>query len=148
MVVSSCSFCVLVCFFLMIRRPPRSTRTDTLFPYTTLFRSRLRYGLAGPRRPSRREIRHQGRDRHPHRYAAGVDDAEISRGAAHRRRRQTAGPRRTPPVLDLVDTVPAIQPRHRIAYRSEEHTSELQSLMRISYAVFCLQKKKQTETHT
>src|SRR3546814_13269212 len=85
-------------FFLTIRLPPRSTRTGPLFPYTALFRS------------------HQGRERHPHRYAAGVDDAEISRGAAHRRRRQTAGPRRTPPVLDLVDTVPAIQPRHRIAY--------------------------------
>src|SRR3546814_2535586 len=128
-------------FFLTIRLPPRSTRTGPLFPYTALFRS------------------HQGRERHPHRYAAGVDDAEISRGAAHRRRRQTAGPRRTPPVLDLVDTVPAIQPRHRIAYggragartqrhRSEEHTSELQSLMRISYAVFCLKKKIQTNTTT
>src|SRR3546814_18953733 len=131
-------------FFLMIRRPPRATRTDTLFPYTTLFRSpaadegarrqrradrrirvepdgadrrRLRYGLAGPRRPSRREIRHQGRDRHPHRYAAGVEDAEISRGAAHRRRRQPAGPRRTPPVLAPVDTVPTIHTRTRITDR-------------------------------
>src|SRR3546814_5148334 len=119
------------------RRQRRSDRRILVEP-DGADRRRLRYGLAGPRRPSRREIRHQGRDRHPHRYAAGVDDAEISRGAAHRRRRQTAGPRRTPPVLDLVDTVPA---------RSEEHTSELKSLMRISYAVFCLKKKK-TQKHT
>src|SRR3546814_3313261 len=76
-----------VCFFLMIRRPPRSTRTDTLFPYTTLFRSlHARRGLAD------------------------------ARGGQH------------PFTLDLD--------------RSEEHTSELQSLMRISYAVFCLKKKK------
>src|SRR3546814_10883643 len=74
-------------FFLMIRRPPRSTRTDTLFPYTTLFRSPA--GLHASNRSSR-----SWRDR------------------------------------------PAWPPR------SEEHTSELQSLMRISYAVFCLKKKK------
>src|SRR3546814_13440578 len=77
-------------FFLMIRRPPRSTRTDTLFPYTTLFRS-------GPRR------------------LCGGSSA------------CTASSSRT---------------RHGRS-RSEEHTSELQSLMRISYAVFCLKKKKQ-----
>src|SRR3546814_9528085 len=80
-------------FVLMIRRPPRSTRTDTLFPYTTLFRSRL--GRHGDRLPRRNQRRHLG-DRRP-----------IER-----------------------------------ANRSEEHTSELQSLMRISYAVFCLKKKK------
>src|SRR3546814_7335837 len=86
-----------VCFFLMIRRPPRSTRTDTLFPYTTLFRSE------GER---------------PRRASAGrlARVADPARG--HRRR---------------------ARPRHA---RSEEHTSELQSLMRISYAVFCLKKKK------
>src|SRR3546814_10734816 len=83
----------------MIRRPPRSTRTDTLFPYTTLFRS-LR-ALQG--------ARHQPRLRSRRRR-------QISRGLALARR---AGER-----------------------RSEEHTSELQSLMRISYAVFCLKKKK------
>src|SRR3546814_8173098 len=74
----------------MIRRPPRSTRTDTLFPYTTLFRS----------------------------------------SASHWRKRASAG-----------------GARHRICQRSEEHTSELQSLMRISYAVFCLKKKKKAK-HT
>src|SRR3546814_9711295 len=79
----------------MIRRPPRSTRTDTLFPYTTLFRSGRR-----PFRP----------DPHP------CADRRCPR---NRRRSCTA---------------------HRA--RSEEHTSELQSLMRISYAVFCLKKKK------
>src|SRR3546814_16561684 len=87
---------LLVFFFLMIRRPPRSTRTDTLFPYTTLFRS-----------PSRVSDR----------FAA------------------------VPPA-----PMPSARPRRRT--RSEEHTSELQSLMRISYAVFCLKKKKLTTTHT
>src|SRR3546814_3249539 len=75
-------------FFLMIRRPPRSTRTDTLFPYTTLFRS------------------------------VGEGEAKLRE--------------RVRPFMAAM--------RHG---RSEEHTSELQSLMRISYAVFCLKKKKQ-----
>src|SRR3546814_11346571 len=94
-------------FFLMIRRPPRSTRTDTLFPYTTLFRSgvplhgRLRRTL--PAMPPRRARRlRRARFRPAAKRGAGAD-----------------GPQR----------------------RSEEHTSELQSLMRISYAVFCLKKK-------
>src|SRR3546814_7931032 len=86
----------------MIRRPPRSTRTDTLFPYTTLFRSP---------------------------------------GASARRRRRGKVPR------------PAVRPRlrhrtSRASNRSEEHTSELQSLMRISYAVFCLKKKNNNERNT
>src|SRR3546814_4207409 len=80
----------------MIRRPPRSTRTDTLFPYTTLFRS----VLAG--------------------------NAAIERS---RERRRPIGTKSL-----------ALRRQH---LRSEEHTSELQSLMRISYAVFCLKKKKQ-----
>src|SRR3546814_6451675 len=82
-------FCTFV-FFLMIRRPPRSTRTDTLFPYTTLFRSKSRC---------------------PRGVQASVDRP---RSASRRR-------------------------------RSEEHTSELQSLMRISYAVFCLKKKNRQQ---
>src|SRR3546814_5413647 len=90
----------------MIRRPPRSTRTDTLFPYTTLFRSA----------------------RFAHRVAAGHG----------RRRRDLDGFQR---VLAL--TARSTGRDHpRRAGRSEEHTSELQSLMRISYAVFCLKKKK------
>src|SRR3546814_5064748 len=89
----------------MIRRPPRSTRTDTLFPYTTLFRSPDRR-----RRAARRPHRADRRDR----------------------------PRIRRAVL-----------RHHPRRRSEEHTSELQSLMRISYAVFCLKKKKlPTTTHS
>src|SRR3546814_15334232 len=80
-------------FFLMIRRPPRSTRTDTLFPYTTLFRSWR--GAAS----SLSALPELG----VHAPARGADD---------------------------------------LRQRSEEHTSELQSLMRISYAVFCLKKKK------
>src|SRR3546814_4742083 len=80
-------------FFLMIRRPPRSTRTDTLFPYTTLFRS----------------------------ATGGSRCASVATGGK----------------LEIGQMM-----------RSEEHTSELQSLMRISYAVFCLKKKKQKQIHT
>src|SRR3546814_1069214 len=97
----------------MIRRPPRSTRTDTLFPYTTLFRS----------------------SRPP-------------------------GPRSAPPAIGVFRRCLTLimEPARRVAYgvanqrflvttkRSEEHTSELQSLMRISYAVFCLKKKKKQKT--
>src|SRR3546814_7128389 len=85
-----------VFFFLMIRRPPRSTRTDTLFPYTTLFRSL-------PNGPWWEMTFHT-----------------------------------TDQTLD--------QPERRLQ-RSEEHTSELQSLMRISYAVFCLKKKKKHDKY-
>src|SRR3546814_7582631 len=94
----------------MIRRPPRSTRTDTLFPYTTLFRS------AGERR----------RENHRNEVAIGlVRYARIEEPVHH----QSRG----------VD---------QNGVRSEEHTSELQSLMRISYAVFCLTKKINQTTHT
>src|SRR3546814_7511163 len=93
----------------MIRRPPRSTRTDTLFPYTTLFRSR------------RQEC--DGRKR-----------SKVRRSHA-----TFSAPCGTTP--DLPDRTPWTRLRRN--RRSEEHTSELQSLMRISYAVFCLKKKKQ-----
>src|SRR3546814_7037711 len=92
----------------MIRRPPRSTRTDTLFPYTTLFRSGIR-----PRRLASR--------RHP----GGVCSYRGAQPRAAAGRHRLHGGRE-PANLG----------------RSEEHTSELQSLMRISYAVFCLKKKK------
>src|SRR3546814_17530612 len=105
-------------FFLMIRRPPRSTRTDTLFPYTTLFRSRHRAA------PTRR-ARHWGRP------------TPAPPGA--RRRSDAPSPDRAP-------TPRAYTHFRRDALRSEEHTSELQSLMRISYAVFCLKKKNTTTT--
>src|SRR3546814_3368833 len=115
-------------FFLMIRRPPRSTRTDTLFPYTTLVRSR---GV------QRRRAPHAPRRRGPGAPAVllrgGRRDGlrEVRRGPG-RRGRDGGGDGR-PLGCD--------QRRHQPG-RSEEHTSELQSLMRISYAVFCLKKKK------
>src|SRR3546814_1415095 len=108
----------------MIRRPPRSTRTDTLFPYTTLFRSIEIPREAGPEiaagillNPSADEVR-------PDRQAIVMQVAQHP--------------------IEL--RVPVIQIAHvsrleRSMGRSEEHTSELQSLMRISYAVFCLKKK-------
>src|SRR3546814_7691485 len=102
----------------MIRLPPRSTRTDTLFPYTTLFRSRAR--ARAPDRPS-------GLGPFPRRYtrmAGGAGLAQPDAGAGHAAGRKLSA-----------------------QARSEEHTSELQSLMRISYAVFCLKKKKKTHHH-
>src|SRR3546814_6287144 len=86
----------------MIRRPPRSTRTDTLFPYTTLFRS-----------------------------LAQLLDLSLQRS-------QAVGHQRSDAILDCLQFCA----QHCEGSRSEEHTSELQSLMRISYAVFCLKKKK------
>src|SRR3546814_10532598 len=91
----------------MIRRPPRSTRTDTLFPYTTLFRSGSRFESAGTRR------------RHSRLHTVSTRRARAEDRPAVRGR-----------------------PECGCRARSEEHTSELQSLMRISYAVFCLKKKK------
>src|SRR3546814_8918296 len=99
-------------FFLRIRRPPRSTRTDTLFPYTTLFRSGRTAASTSPA-PALR-----CRPRWP--AAAGCCTRATSTPTS------TTGTRRR---------------------RSEEHTSELQSLMRISYAVFCLKKKKHEQAH-
>src|SRR3546814_10437714 len=101
----------------MIRRPPRSTRTDTLFPYTTLFRSD----------PSLSDDRLAVHEEPPRRTRLAAEEA--ARGVLHptRHRVELPGPIGVDGELD----------------RSEEHTSELQSLMRNSYAVFCLKKKKQ-----
>src|SRR3546814_5319880 len=97
----------------MIRRPPRSTRTDTLFPYTTLFRSPMLAGLPASRiEEQMREFASGGKP--------GVLMRQIAKGYS-------------PEVVHA---------------RSEEHTSELQSLMRISYAVFCLKKKIKKITYT
>src|SRR3546814_4359219 len=120
-----------VLFFLMRRRPPRSTRTATLFPYTTLCRSL-------PKAKPRSILVYVGEND----LAAGATPAEVANN-----------------VLTLLRQLRADYPKAHIAYlslkpspirwtlwRSEEHTSELQSLMRISYAVFCLKKKKTTKT--
>src|SRR3546814_3215318 len=101
---------VILCdfFFLMRRRPPRSTRTDTLFPYTTLFRSEAVIG-----------------------------------GIAHRGVEETVDEQRARRLVELIfHRLAADRYFNEDVERSEEHTSELQSLMRISYAVFCLKKKK------
>src|SRR3546814_1142422 len=105
----------------MIQLPPRSTRTDTLFPYTTLFRSRdLR--LARFRLHPDRGVGH----RLPRLWQGAVDDQLLH-----------------PQPRTVDDRGGAVDGgRPRAGGRSEEHTSELQSLMRISYAVFCLKKKK------
>src|SRR3546814_4879892 len=101
----------------MIRRPPRSTRTDTLFPYTTLFRS--------PAKSSPR----------PYRLTSRAASSVLS---------VVAGP---PAVTQRKSGTRRLSCRST-GERSEEHTSELQSLMRISYAVFCLKKKKKNTTNT
>src|SRR3546814_4998830 len=88
----------------MIRRPPRSTRTDTLFPYTTLFRSAA----------------------HAHEVPAKA---------------------MAEPIFDVRDVAVFYADHRAVTDRSEEHTSELQSLMRISYAVFCLKKKKRKNNY-
>src|SRR3546814_6036577 len=106
----------------MIRRPPRSTRTDTLFPYTTLFRSPLFFAAALPQRmlPPRFN-RYQGGGT----YGFHIDGSVMRLGGAERIHVRS----------DISCTLFLSEPR------SEEHTSELQSLMRISYDVFCLKKK-------
>src|SRR3546814_4173181 len=113
----------------MIRRPPRSTRTDTLFPYTTLFRSvRCRSACKAfpcDHRPS--PFRTVRTDLPPR-------DGPVSIGQWHQ-------------VSWLALSRPPVLSAHHKSRRSEEHTSELQSLMRISYAVFCLTKKKTKKTN-
>src|SRR3546814_1725723 len=139
------------CFFLMIRRPPRSTRTDTLFPYTTLFRShdahlahRLGHAFARPARAHaldqrRHRIapyvgRHLGGDR-----LVGDDVGAMFFEAQIEENAGAAGRLALGSDLEQVDRAGA----HALRLdRSEEHTTELQSLMRISYAVFCLKKKR------
>src|SRR3546814_7415455 len=113
----------------MIRRPPRSTRTDTLFPYTTLFRSASNAHCA-------RVVSHLERRRRGDRGAAG-GRARADRPVAARR----AGRGHCRLVRAARDDA-LDRPAAVAGERSEEHTSELQSLMRISYAVFCLKKKK------
>src|SRR3546814_10045527 len=111
----------------MIRRPPRSTRTDTLFPYTTLFRSR---DAVGPELLDGKVQRIEPVGQARIAAHGDVDDLDVVRSAVHDHPLQGSEER-----ADV---------RGAVATRSEEHTSELQSLMRISYAVFCLKTKKYT----
>src|SRR3546814_5219835 len=108
----------------MIRRPPRSTRTDTLFPSTTLFRSRV--GDVGFLDPRRRQC-----DAAQSWHGRKISPGNEGHASPSARGRRSGGN----PMSVLAYLIP-------ISLRSEEHTSELQSLMRISYAVFCLKKKK------
>src|SRR3546814_10521396 len=112
----------------MIRRPPRSTRTDTLFPYTTLFRS-------NPANTNAYIAMKSAPDLDPRNFTAMLR-------LDHNRALSQLAHKASVPVGDI----------QRLIVRSEEHTSELQSLMRISYAVFCLKKKNPptyiSHTHT
>src|SRR3546814_4226415 len=118
----------------MIRRPPRSTRTDTLFPYTTLFRS--------PVSQPRTEFCHWAMVDIPAELRE-IPAGSCSGGVTAHGKRDPAGPPGARQGLNDYTGWFAGDD----ALRSEEHTSELQSLMRISYAVFCLKKKKNTR-HT
>src|SRR3546814_1151897 len=122
----------------MIRRPPRSTRTDTLFPYTTLFRSTL--FARGRRKPPAAARRIAGSLR----WAAEpfVKRLLSSRAAIGSSMDRAASPS---PLRAGKPRSVRLRRRAGARFRSEEHTSELQSLMHISYAVFCLKKKNQKD---
>src|SRR3546814_1079668 len=127
----------------MIRRPPISTRTDTLFPYTTLFRSGLHKGHnpSGDQAGYLRET-----DSHP---VAAFDQYMLSL-IVFARLIQISVQELASDINDRLDGSTnrgAIDVNVEHTHRSEEHTSELQSLMRISYAVFCLKKKKKKKTN-
>src|SRR3546814_3132554 len=123
----------------MIRRPPRSTRTDTLFPYTTLFRS-----IAGNETTTKLIGNMAYRLwQHPDQRQLLIDDPSLIGNAVEETLRfdgssQIIVRRAGEDVTMRGKTIPE---GARIGLRSEEHTSELQSLMRISYAVFCLKNK-------
>src|SRR3546814_9615460 len=115
----------------MLRLPPRSKRTDTLFPYTTLFRSSQKW----------KQIRHVSNEctRDPYLRPCHCQTTHFC---------QTPGPRRSEVHGQNSVRPSAVRVLHGNDPRSEEHTSELQSLMRSSYAVFCLQTKKLNRNHT
>src|SRR3546814_3738218 len=132
----------------MIRRPPRSTRTYTLFPYTTLFRSQGQQAGGAGRRiaDGDPELRVAAADRH-----RSPRTRTRPRAAGTGRRTSTgpaAGTARRRRPLATAAAVPVQHLGQPELPRSEEHTSELQSLMRISYAVFCLRKKHINYNHT
>src|SRR3546814_1749320 len=110
----------------MIRRPPRSTRTDTLFPYTTLFRSRGTCTVARVSHPSNAHNAPTQTHKYTHTHHRPLIHQSIQ----------------PPPTINQATAKGGRSVRITCVRRSEEHTSELQSLMRISYAVFCLKKKQ------
>src|SRR3546814_8300126 len=114
----------------MIRRPPISTRTDTLLPYTTLFRSLSSCRLSNV----------ECRD-----YVLAHHDDLSEIPCIASAIRPVPYCTRSNDMTVISRSVPGASSMSLIAFRSEEHTSELQSLMRISYAVFCLKKKKQSK---
>src|SRR3546814_10691450 len=120
----------------MIRRPPRSTRTDTLFPYTTLFRS-PRSGI--PRLATSKERRLDGGYQKGGSSPSGSRPVYVAECLDHGC--GGIGIARICAETVADESKPG-------SSRSEEHTSELQSLMRISYAVFCLKKNRKNHTHT
>src|SRR3546814_10213512 len=134
--------CAYVCFYLMIRRPPRSTRTDTLFPYTTLFRSISRI-VARVAQDLLRPV-----------FAVGLNHGfPIARNLGIGRVDRIVHAGAAVPVLPYAyahsfEKFIRRDEGGELLDRSEEHTSELQSLMRISYAVFCLKKKKKNTDNT
>src|SRR3546814_8500188 len=119
----------------MIRRPPRSTRTDTLFPYTTLFRSAFQLAFILPN--TFRRLFAEG--------AFSVAFVPMYSRALHRSESEGGG---EAAAAKFADDVLSVFLWTLLVFRSEEHTSELQSLMRISYAVFCLKKKNKRSTMT
>src|SRR3546814_9090414 len=129
----------------MIRRPPRSTRTDTLFPYTTLFRSIFgEQNVADLLRPHR-VADHQRNDvrRRIHHRQAGVAEALLEIGGGFLLRLALDARRfKMPHARKHARDEHRREAGREDEARSEEHTSELQSIMRISYAVFCLTQKK------
>src|SRR3546814_7458130 len=118
----------------MILRPPRSTRTDTLFPYTTLFRSQRHRRLA---RAREQRAEHEDRRAHLAHDVIGRDGRGQRRRARGHHAAEIFGPR----TLDRRRAAELVEQMAETV-RSEEHTSELQSLMRIPSAVFCLKKTK------
>src|SRR3546814_4711900 len=128
----------------MIRRPPRSTRTDTLFPYTTLFRAAVQQ--VDVDHVERRVLLQRLVQVVLQPLAVAVDDALLEARLDVFCPRALLAGRRAAPFEEghegLQRVVAFLAPVEDQILRSEEHTSELQSLMRISYAVFCLKKKK------
>src|SRR3546814_1868018 len=117
----------------MIRRPPRSTRTDTLFPYPTLFRSEAEWAALRAADAPRARVFYRRRLRNVARKSGNIKDFLERWGSRYE-------------YMIVFDADSVMSGETMVELRSEEHTSELQSLMRISYDVFCLKKKTEKST--